>query len=241
MILFENSHFNKCRFDISRVCLNLFSALFLAYSFIVAIVLVFFSFVTVECEVVGSSMYPTLNKLDNDLNDTVFINSYNRDIGYGDIVVISLENQAIIKRVVGMQGDRICIDVDTNSNNIYRLKRNGEFIEENYLNIDGGPTIPTNEQNGMVESYKKFQDLKQKFPDHFNSKGELIIPQNSIFAMGDNRRVSLDSTTYGPFELSQVDGKVEYYKFYEQTTFSFYYDYIVQGEFIHTFINCFNN
>ena len=76
-------------------------------------------------------MYPTLNSVSQTKNDIVFVNPYNKDLNYGDIVVVGLENENIIKRVVGLSGDTIDIVFDEYE---YKLERNGKIIVENYIN-----------------------------------------------------------------------------------------------------------
>ena len=112
---------------------NAIANLFLTVCLIVAVMLFVFSCVTSECIVVGASMVPTYNADDKAGNDIVFVNKYDDDYERGDVVVIELPNaEPIIKRVIGVQGDRIEIKED----GIYL---NGSLLKEAYLNPDEVP------------------------------------------------------------------------------------------------------
>jgi signal peptidase I len=40
------------------------------------------------------------------------------------------------------------------------------------------------------------------------AEGEYVVPPNSIYVIGDNRKVSEDSRSFGPVEVSRVIGKI---------------------------------
>ena len=88
---YNNFKINKDK-SFAKVICNFFGNLFFTYCVIIALALILFSSVTIECEVRGSSMYPTLNSVSQTKNDIVFVNPYNKDLNYGDIVVVGLEN-----------------------------------------------------------------------------------------------------------------------------------------------------
>lgn len=201
-----------------------------------------FSFVTIECEVFGSSMYPTLNYSDKKLHDTVFVNVCDKDVVYGDIVVIETNTEKIIKRVIGVSGDKIDIVLVENQ---YLLERNGEIIREDYINENVDVSEPAKSQNGMDVSFDNFTQLRKSQSENFESVdenglgvGKYVVPENSIFVMGDNRKVSEDSTKNGAFDISRLVGKVELTKKYDESLFAFYYHYIFEGKFFQTIENC---
>lgn len=76
--------------------------------------------------------------------------------------------------------------VEIKDNKVYI---NGEVLEEKYLN--GVPTT------GMGN------------PEYEN----LVVPKGQIFAMGDNRPNSGDSRSFGPVDMSSVNGKA-IFRFY---------------------------
>ncbi len=233
---FKNQYITNS--NIVKLLLNFLGNVFFCYCVIIALALILFSSVTIECEVIGSSMYPTLNyNKTSKVNDVVFVNIYDRELNYGDIVVVKTDEDSIIKRVIGKEGDIIDVVL---SGNEYKIERNGQILDENYILMNLNPSIPAIEKNGMEQTYDKFQELKEKFPELFdNDYNKLIVPENSIFVLGDNREVSLDSSYYGPFDMSKFEGKVELIKRANVSQFKFYYDYIIEGKFIKTFLNLF--
>ena len=234
---------NKCNFKISKpntFCdkvLVMIGNLFFIYSLIVATALIVFSSVTIECVVIGSSMQPTFNANIREGNDVVYVNTYRKDYQYGDIVVIEIgEEDPIIKRVIGVAGD--VIDIVFDENNGYKLEINGKLIEENYLKIDYDQPDPLM-QDGVASTYLKFHtELKEEFPELFVN-GKLVVPEGEIFALGDNRHDSKDSTYYGTFKESNVIGEVEIVRYHDESKFLFYWKYARDGKFFETIAGCF--
>ena len=210
-----------------------FSNLFFVYSLIIAVALILFSSSTIECEVVGDSMKPTYNQTEN-INDIVYVNKYDNDYTYGDIVVIDSEDNSkpIIKRIVGIPGDTIDIVF---SINCYYLEVNGELINEPYL-YDNGISYPTIAQNGMNVTFDHFEKFKDENAELLID-GKLLLQNDEYFVLGDNRGVSLDSSSQGAFKKGEILGKVERNRKDGENSFDFYYNYIVKGEFFETIIN----
>ena len=181
-------------------------------------------------------MQPTYNINVKSGNDVVYVNSLDTDYEYGDIIVIDVGNDdPIIKRVIGLPGDIIDLVFDEESG--YKLEINGQIIEESYLNYDY-KLEPMN-QNGLYKTYKNFhQQMKVMYPELFET-GKLVVPDGEVFALGDNRHDSQDSTYYGTFNKSIILGIVEFNRFYGVSEFDFFWNYIMQGKFVQTIINCF--
>lgn len=221
-----------------RIFLDFFANLFFTYCFIAGVALILFSSVTIECEVIGSSMLPNFNNYPNSshAHDVVYVNTCDKNFSYSDIVVCNTGDDAIIKRVIGITGDTIDIVWDEYE---YKLELNGKIIEEDYIKLSIDPRDPVISRNGMDRTYEKFQDLKVSKPELFNEFGQLVVPVNSVFVLGDNRHVSVDSSTLGTFNMDQISGKVELVKYHGTTDVAFYWSYIVEGKFITTLINIF--
>lgn len=136
---------------------------------IAGLFLMFFRIATVQ----GNSMDKTLADGDKLLLSTTL---YKMDKPkYKDIVVIKRDDlpvKFIVKRVIGVEGDKVRIK----DNHLYI---NDELIQEDYINEE-----------------MKTDDL------------ELIVPEDKVFVMGDNRNYSTDSRSN---EIGLIDCKTQIY------------------------------
>ena len=105
----------------------------------------------------------------------------------GDIIVFdppeswaSASGVPFIKRVIGIPGDRLEIRDG-------HVVLNGVELDEGYVNADGGRPQPTEPTPGGASSW--------------------LVPEGELFFMGDNRRNSADSRTFGPIEVGHVIGR----------------------------------
>lgn len=143
------------------------SNVIIAVAAVLILNLFFFRIITVS----GTSMCDTLQN-----NDRVAISSFFYEPSYGDVVVIqadklvnsstNLYGEAIIKRVIAVEGDTIRINFEKGE-----VYRNGELLEEDYIK-----TLTTRRYTGWI-----------------NSNEDYVVPENCVFVMGDNRNVSRDS------------------------------------------------
>ncbi len=102
----------------------------------------------------------------------------------GDIVVFIFPNDRskdFIKRVIGVAGDKIEIKNK-------KIFINDKEYKDSYGVYSDGMIYPSSIQNR----------------DNF---GPVIVPEKSIFVMGDNRDESLDSRFWGFVNLKDVEGK----------------------------------
>src|SRR5581483_10096102 len=99
----------------------------LAFSILIAVILIVFIYQPVKVE--GTSMMPTL------VNDErIFINKFTYHYGlgeiqHGDMVVFWYPldtSKSYIKRIIGIPGDRVCIDAG-------QVYLNGHPLAENYV------------------------------------------------------------------------------------------------------------
>lgn len=129
-----------------------------------------------------------------------------RDIQHGDIIVflsVTQPGQHIVKRIIGIPGDHLRL-----RNGI--VYRNGEKLDE--------PNV--------IHSLNNYDRYRDEFPavspresavrvsdewfitqGSYIKDGEIIVPPNSYFGMGDNRDVSLDSRYWGFIPRENVIGR----------------------------------
>jgi len=136
----------------------------------------------------GPSMEATMFQ-----DDRVLVNklSYRlHDIHRGDVVVfdrVTVDGQVVqhddlIKRVIALGGEKISIKD-------CKVFINGKLLPEPYLNdFDLAQTV--------VEDRCRVPLMD-----------EMIIPDNQLFVMGDNRPQSFDSRMFGPIEQNLVVGR----------------------------------
>lgn len=93
--------------------------------------------------------------------------------------VLELGKESYIKRVIALPGEHI----EIKDGKVYI---NGEELQEDYL-VDGMTT-------GAVTSNDYYFDL--------------VVPENCIFAMGDNRKQSIDCRKFGCIPLEKIESKV---------------------------------
>jgi signal peptidase I len=122
---------------------------------------------------------------------------------HGDIIVFRYPidiSQTFVKRVIGVPGDRIKIVNQA-------VYRNGQKLAEPYV-YHKNPypdsyrdNFPSSEPNVML--YEPARDMLQNNV----VSGEIVVPKESFFAMGDNRDNSLDSRYWGFVPRANIIGK----------------------------------
>lgn len=133
--------------------------------------------------VYGESMLPTFEE-----NDRLLLSKVS-DIQRFDLVVFDAPDseERYIKRVIGLPGDKVEVKDDV-------LYINGRQMEEPYL-----------------EDVKK-ELLLDKLTGDFTLEeitGESVVPEGTLFVMGDNRLHSKDSRFFGPIPISSLIGEVK--------------------------------
>ncbi|RNF40313.1 signal peptidase I [Planococcus salinus] len=128
----------------------------------------------------GESMMPTF---END--DKVILNKISRIENFDLIVFDAPDDHKLIKRVIGLPGDRLEMKAD-------RLYINGELVEEPYLT-----------HNRKVARQKGHSYLTEDF-------AEITVPAECYFVLGDNRLQSVDSRMFGFVPKEAVLGEVKF-------------------------------
>jgi signal peptidase I len=128
-----------------------------------------------------------------------------REIRHGDIIVFLHPKEPgmyVVKRIIGIPGDRIHL----RNGKVYR---NGEELNEPYVIHSAGNDVPYRDQFPSV-SPEGDPNVKSEWPmemhEHIKD-GELVIPPDKFFGMGDNRDVSLDSRFWGFIPRENVIGR----------------------------------
>jgi len=162
------------------------------------------SFIIQQFEIPSSSMENTLLIGDHLFVDRLtptgkagaasFLMPY-REIHRGDIAVFPSPAQPglyLVKRIIGVPGDRIHLRDG-------KVFLNGVEQDEKYVIRGVEPYNPYRDNFPAVSSDFSTQvteEWAKALPHHVQS-GDLVVPPDSYFAMGDNRDVSLDSRYWG--------------------------------------------
>ena len=123
----------------------------------------------------------------------------------GDIIVFRFPldiNQAYVKRVVGVPGDRLRLENR-------QLFINGQPVEEPYLSkrLVGSDPYRDNFPRYADTSGTPLAKRAMLMHEVYVQGGDLVIPDGNYFAMGDNRDNSLDSRYWGFVPRENIIGK----------------------------------
>ena len=128
-----------------------------------------------------------------------------RQIKHGDIIVFLHPKEPgmyVVKRIIGVPGDRIHL----RDSKVYR---NGEALTEPYV-IHSGPSYSPYRDQFPAIPPDGDSNVNPEWPivmrEHLKD-GDLVVPPDSYFGMGDNRDVSLDSRFWGFIPKENVIGR----------------------------------
>jgi signal peptidase I len=127
-----------------------------------------------------------------------------RQVQHGDIVVFLSPAEAglyVVKRIIGVPGDRIHLRDGV-------VYRNGQPLQEPYVIHNG--TVDTYRDNfpivSLMEGAGVTPEWQLTIRQHLQG-GDLVVPEDSYFAMGDNRDVSYDSRYWGFIPRENIIGR----------------------------------
>ena len=122
-----------------------------------------------------------------------------REVARGDVIVFHHpQPPLLVKRVVGLPGDRLSIHDG-------RVTVNGAALDEPYAAFepamrnpfrDDFPARIYTDPNVEPEWWKQMQSLTRD--------GELVVPEDEYFVLGDNRNYSKDSRYWGFVAREQI-------------------------------------
>ena len=172
-VVIENEKTDKQKVSWIENCYDWVGAAVIALIVVSIMFSMFFRVVNVD----GDSMNNTLKS-----GERLVLTSAAGTPKHGDIVVIRRENaEPLIKRVIGLPGEKIFINASTG-----QVFRNNELLNEPYVLGNRTPT-----PSGADLTY--------------------IVPENGIFVMGDNRGDSFDSRNLRDLiSMDDVVGVVTY-------------------------------
>ncbi len=150
----------------------------------VAVCFVVTTFFFMPVRVDGTSMYPMIEN--KSIGFSSIISRRVSEIERFDIVIIRIneEKENLVKRVVGLPGETVWYVNDT-------LYVNGAPISEDFLD----------------PVYKQQQKNKWNREDFTGNTDVITLADDEYFCLGDNRIVSIDSRSYGPFKEEQILAK----------------------------------
>jgi len=124
------------------------------------------------------------------------------EVKRGDIIVFRYPvdiRQTFVKRAIGVPGDRIRL-----ANK--QLVLNGKRIDEPYV-YHKTEYMDTYRDNFPSDPNVHVADSAMDMLMNHVQNGEVVVPPNTVFAMGDNRDSSLDSRYWGFVPRDNIIGK----------------------------------
>jgi signal peptidase I len=166
----------------------------IAVSLLVTVPFLFFQAFAIS----SGSMEDTIS-----IGDRILVRSFPvLRVARGDIVVLRTptdRSQRLVKRVIGVPGDRIRMSQKV-------VFRNGSVLNEPYA-IHKANFIDPFRDNFPSQPVPPVAAAANDMLANHVVKGEVLVPAQSYFVLGDNRDNSLDSRYWGFLPASDIVGK----------------------------------
>ena len=214
-----NKHYEKKRplsLRIVDVILGIYILVLLIYTV--------FCTIFIQVEIVGHSMQPTFNQLlpawedaeTSKYKDIAFANRFEKGTN-GDIVIINTkEDGAVIKRIIAIGGQELTLRYESDGFYYFYVKdknqSKGEKLIEEYI---------LNRADMNQEYWQRFRDNNYDLiiSEISTKETTISIPEGKVFVLGDNRKVSNDSSYYGPVDSENILGKIAFSYAYDENIF----------------------
>ena len=163
---------------------------YVPYLIIIAFIIIIRTFIITPVNVNGTSMVETLHHGDVVLNYKLRYRL--QGAKRFDVVIIKNDSGDLVKRVIGLPGDKIRYVINRNDegNIESKLYINDEYVEEKFISDEA--------KAGTCD----FQsDICEKTVE---------VPEGKYYVMGDNRGNSKDSRIIGFIDASEIKGIAEF-------------------------------
>lgn len=145
------------------------------YLIIIIVVVLIRSFIITPIRVDGQSMYSTLSD-----GDILLLKKYDKNYKRFDVVVFKNGDNRLIKRIIGLPGEKI----EYKDNKLYV---NDKLIKEKFL-----------------------KNNQETYDFSIEELGIEKVPNGSYFVLGDNRTNSTDSRVLGTIDKNEIQGTVDF-------------------------------